>query len=276
MSTTVPRRLEGRVAIVTGAGGGIGGAVAARLAAEGASVVLDDIREERVTAAAEAIRADGGAAIGVVADVSRKDEVDGLFDRAIEEFGSVDILVNNAGRLDTARHFLEVDEEHWDNVQRSNQKSMYLCDFRAAHEMARRGGGAIIHTSSGGATRAHRGNVQYDAAKGAIEAMTRALALDLAPYGIRVNAVAPGAIDIAPPGAMSDEEKSERGAAIPLGRMGVPQDLGGAYAFLASEDAAYVTGQVLVVDGGQIAQLRSPQVEIFAMERYPAIEPIGA
>jgi len=272
MSTTVARRFEGRVAIVTGAGGGIGRAIAARLAAEGASVVADDVAEQRANDTVEQIRAAGGEATAVVADVSDKAQVDALFDRALEQYGSVDVLINNAGRIDFARHFLDVDEAYWDEVQRTNLKSMYLCDHRAAWEMARRGGGAIVHTSSGGATRAHRGNVQYDATKGAIEAMTRALALDLAPYGIRVNGIAPGAIDVSPPGTLSEEQQRERGLGIPLGRLGVPADLAGAYAFLASDDAAYVTGQVFSVDGGMMAQMRAPQVEIFGLDQFPQVE----
>jgi 3-oxoacyl-[acyl-carrier protein] reductase len=139
--------------------------------------------------------------------------------------------------------------------------------------MARRRGGSIVSSSSGGATRAHRGNAAYDAAKGGIEAITRALAVDLAPYGIRVNAVAPGAIDVSPPGTLSDADRRARGASIPLGRMGVASDLAGAYAFLAGPDAAYVTGVVMAVDGGMVSQQRSAEVDIFGLDKYPVIEP---
>jgi NAD(P)-dependent dehydrogenase (short-subunit alcohol dehydrogenase family) len=135
--------------------------------------------------------------------------------------------------------------------------------------MARRNGGSIISMSSGGATRAHRGNVAYDASKGGIEAFTRAAAIDLAPYAIRVNAVAPGSIRTGP---MSDDEGRIRGQTIPLGRIGQPEEISAAVAFLASEDARYITGQTIVVDGGLLSQQRSPQVDIFPLDRYPAVK----
>src|SRR5207248_2086108 len=127
----------------------------------------------------------------------------------------------------------------------------------------------IINMSSGGATRSHRGMAAYDASKGGIEALTRAMALDLAPYGVRVNALVPGSIDTQ---GMGLEVKRERGETIPLRRVGEPEDLAGAAAFLASDDASYVTGHVLVVDGGLLAQQRSPQVDIFPLSRYPKLE----
>jgi 3-oxoacyl-[acyl-carrier protein] reductase len=270
-STEIPRRLAGQVAVVTGAGKGIGSAVAQRLGAEGARVVVDDVNPETAEQTAAAIRDAGGDAIGVVADVSRAEEVDRLFETALEQYGDVTILVNNAGLIDQARHFFDGDEAWWDLVLNTNLKSVYLCVDRAARIMAARDGGAIVSSSSGGATRAHRGNAAYDAAKGGIEAVTRALALDLAPYGIRVNAVAPGAIDVAPPGSVSDEELGARGASIPLQRVGKPEDLAPAYAYLAGPDAAYVTGVVLSVDGGMLAQQRSAEVDIFGLDRYPEI-----
>jgi NAD(P)-dependent dehydrogenase (short-subunit alcohol dehydrogenase family) len=269
---SIPSRLHGQVAVVTGAGGGIGGAVAQRLAAEGASVVVDDLDGERAERTATAIRLDGGAALAVAADVSSSDGVDSLFEAALREFGDVTILVNNAGLINQSRHFFDGDEAWWDLVSRTNLRSVYLCSDRAARIMARRRGGAIVSSSSGGATRAHRGNAAYDAAKGGIEALTRALAVDLAPYKIRVNAVAPGAIDVSPPGTVSDAERVARGASIPLGRVGVPDDLPGAYAFLVSPDAAYVTGVVIAVDGGMVSQQRSAEVDIFGLDKYPAIE----
>jgi NAD(P)-dependent dehydrogenase (short-subunit alcohol dehydrogenase family) len=276
MSAVPDPRLDGAVAIVTGAGRGIGRAIAWRLGAEGARVVVDDIGAEGAERTCAELRADGIEAVPVAADVSVSADVDRLFDVAVDAFGTVDVLVNHAGRIDFARHFLEVDEDWWDLVLTNNLKSVYLCSFRGAWQMARRGGGVIINTSSGGAQRAHRGNAPYDAAKGGIEALTRALALDLAPYGVRVNAVAPGAIDVSPPGALGDDERAARGASIPLGRLGTPDDLTGAVAFLASDDARYVTGQVLAVDGGLLAQQRAPQVDIFGLDRFPQVEPAHA
>src|SRR5437763_16291224 len=135
--------------------------------------------------------------------------------------------------------------------------------------MARRRKGVIINLSSGGASHAHRGNAAYDTAKGGVEALTRAMALDLAPYGIRVNALIPGAIDSQ---GMSPEIKRERGTSIPLGRVGEPEELAGPAAFLASEDASYITGHILAVDGGLLSQQRSPQVDIFPLSRFPKLE----
>jgi len=264
-------RLEGQVAVVTGAGGGIGSAVARRLAAEGAAVVVDDVREDAADAVAARIEQDGGQALAHVADVSRADEVDELFDAALTAFGDVTILVNNAGLIGQTCHLLDSDEAWWDRLLGTNLKSMYLCSVRAARIMAERRGGAIVSSSSGGAVRAHRGEAAYDASKGGIEAATRAFALDLAPYGIRVNAVAPGSIDVAPPGTVPEETLRERGRTVPLGRVGAPDDLAAAYAFLASGEARYITGVVLPVDGGMLAQQRSPQVDIFGLDRYPRV-----
>jgi NAD(P)-dependent dehydrogenase (short-subunit alcohol dehydrogenase family) len=261
-------RFTGRVVLVTGAGHGIGRGVAERFGQEGAHMVVNDVAPT-ADAAARAITAAGGEAIGVVADISRKADVDRLFDTALDRFGDVTVLVNCAGLVNESRHFFEGDEAWWDRVLDVNLKGVYLCSDRAARLMARRTGGSIISMSSGGATKAHRGNVAYDASKGGIEAFTRAAALDLAPYGIRVNAVAPGSILTMP---LSEQEQRERGNTVPLGRLGTPEEIAAAVAFLASDDARYITGHTLVVDGGLLAQQRSPQVDIFPLDRYPAIE----
>ena len=260
-------RFTGMVVLVTGAGHGIGRAVAERFGQEGARVVVNDVAPT-ADSAAQAIAAAGGDAIGVVADVSKKADVDRMYDTALDRFGDVNVLVNCAGLVNESRHFFEGDEAWWDRVLDVNLKGVYLCSDRAARLMARRKGGTIISMSSGGATKAHRGNVAYDASKGGIEAFTRAAALDLAPYGIRVNAVAPGSILTTP---VSEEDQRERGKTIPLGRMGTPQEIAAAATFLASDDARYITGVTLSVDGGLLAQQRSPQVDIFPLERYPAI-----
>jgi NAD(P)-dependent dehydrogenase (short-subunit alcohol dehydrogenase family) len=149
-----------------------------------------------------------------------------------------------------------------------NLKGSFLCGLRAAKLMAERGEGVIINVSSGGATRAHRGNAAYDATKGGIEALTRAMAVDLAPYGVRVNGLIPGSIDAK---GMSPDVKKERGEAIPMGRVGEPEDMTGAAVFLASEDASYVTGQLIAVDGGILAAMRSPAAEIFPLSRFPKL-----
>jgi 3-oxoacyl-[acyl-carrier protein] reductase len=261
-------RLTGKVTIVTGAAKGIGRAIAERYGAEGATVVVSDIDTAGADAVAARIEGAGGKAVAITTDVSRKDSVDALYDEVLQRFGTVDVVVNNAGLTATERHFLEGDEIWWDSIHNVNLKGTFLSALRAAQHMARHGGGAIINVSSGGATRAHRGNAAYDATKGGIEALTRAMAVDLAPYGIRVNALIPGSIDSR---GMTPEVKKERGQAIPMGRVGEPEEMGGAAVFLASDDAGYVTGQMIAVDGGILAAMRSPQVDIFPLSKYPDV-----
>jgi 3-oxoacyl-[acyl-carrier protein] reductase len=262
-------RLAGKVAIVTGSGRGIGRAIALRYAREGAKVVVADIIGENACAVASLIASEGGEAIAVTTDVSQPDQVDALVATCVETFGGLDVMLCNAGKVrDAVKHVLEADIAFFDAVIAANLRGHYLCSVAAAHHMARHGGGVIITTSSGGATRAHRGMTAYDASKGGIEALTRALALDLAPYGIRVACLVPGLIapDDAPPEAL------ERTAAtVPLGRAGASADVAGPAVFLASDDAAYVTGSTVVVDGGVLFQQRSPEIETFPVSRFPTV-----
>jgi NAD(P)-dependent dehydrogenase (short-subunit alcohol dehydrogenase family) len=274
--STQTRRLEGKVAIVTGAAQSIGLAIARRYAEEGAKVVLADINAEKVSEAAQAIAADGHEALGVATDVASSEQVDRLFEQALERFDDVDIMVNNAAyTADAIRHVLKADEAWWDRMIDVNLKGHFLCSVRAARIMAPKRSGVIIGTSSGGATKSHRGMVPYDASKGGIEAMTRALALDLAPYGIRVNTLVPGLIS--PGRELADPEYLARtDATVPLQRAGVPEDLAGPAVFLASDDAAYITGAKIVVDGGVTVQQRSPQIEHFPVSSFPEVPERGA
>jgi NAD(P)-dependent dehydrogenase (short-subunit alcohol dehydrogenase family) len=265
----VQQRFPNKIVLVTGAAHGIGRAIASRFGIEGAKVIINDVNAVGVEATVQQIISNGGLAVPGVADVSNKEQVDRLFDEVLERFGTVDVLVNNAGLIDVERHFLEANEAWWDRVLAVNLKSVFLCSLRAAQVMARRHQGVIINMSSGGASHAHRGMAAYDASKGGIEALTRAMALDLAPYGIRVNALVPGAIDTQ---GISPELKRERGATVPLGRMGEAEELAGPAAFLASDDASYITGHILRVDGGLMSQQRSPQVDIFPLSRFPKLE----
>ncbi|MEU8362462.1 glucose 1-dehydrogenase [Nonomuraea sp. NPDC048882] len=263
-------RLAGRVAIVTGAAHGIGRAIAGGFAAEGAAVVIADLDGAAAEKAAAEVVAAGGTAVGLGADVGRAADVDRLFDATLSAHGALDILVNNAGDVTVQRHFLDSDEEWWDHFLDTNLKSQYLCGRRAAAVMAPRRAGSIINMSSGGATRAHRGMVAYDASKGGVEGLTRSMALDLGPYGIRVNALVPGLIATRP-AHFEPEARRLRDETVPLGRGGVAEDLVGPAVFLAGDESAYVTGATLVVDGGVLVQQRSPQVETFPVGRFPGL-----
>lgn len=264
-------RFTGQVAVVTGSAHGIGEAIARRFAEEGASVVIADLDEATALATAKDIEAGGGTAIGVGVDVGSSSAVEAMVAAAMEAFGKIDILVNNAGDVTISRHFLQTDEAWWDHFLTTNLKSMYLTCRQIAPIMAKNGGGCIINMSSGGATRSHRGMVAYDASKGGVEALTRALALELAPYAIRVNSIVPGLIVTRPEHAepVADERRAQT---VPLGRGGKPADLAGPAAFLASEDAAYMTGSTMVVDGGVLVQQRSPQVETFPVADFPSVD----
>ncbi len=263
---------SGQAVVVTGAARGIGRAIAERFGAAGARVVVNDIDGEGATGTAAAIGDAGGTAISAPADVSSAEEVAGVFAAAVEAFGTVDVLVNNAGLVSPLRHFLEADEEWWRRLIDVNLTGHFLCSHAAARLMAPKGKGVIINMSSGGATRAHRAFTAYDASKGGIEALTRAMALDLGPYGIRVNALMPGAIDTE---GMDEEARRLRGENIPLGRVGEPDDMAGPALFLASDDARYVTGHVLKVDGGMLAQQRSATVDIHPPSLFPDIDSLG-
>jgi 3-oxoacyl-[acyl-carrier protein] reductase len=262
-------KLAGKVAVVTGSGRGIGAAIATRYAQEGAKVVVTDIDGDNADAVAEKIKSAGGEAIAVRTDVSQKDQVDALIAATVNAFGGLHVMLNNAGKVrDAVKHVLEADVEFFDAVIAANLRGHYLCSVAAAHHMARNGGGVIITTSSGGATRAHRGMTAYDASKGGIEALTRALALDLAPYNIRVVGLVPGLIapDDAPQAA-----RDRTAATVPLQRAGRSEDVAGPAVFLASDDAAYVTGSFVTVDGGVLFQQRSPEIETFPVSDFPAV-----
>ena len=257
-------RLDGKVAIVTGGAGGIGRAISERFAAEGARVVVADIDGDRAQEVAGGV-ADG---LGIACDVTDRASCDAVFAATAERLGTVDLLVNNAALTKTERHFLEADDAWWDRIIDVNLNGAYNMAFRAAPLMCRRGSGVIINLSSGGASKAHRGNAAYDAAKGGIEALTRALALDLGYYGVRVCTLVPGSIDTS---GLPEEERIKRGVNVPLARIGTPEDLAGPAVFLASDDAKYVTGSIVFSDGGMLAQQRSATVDIFPLDRFPSL-----
>lgn len=261
-------RLVGKVAIVTGAGKGIGEAIARRYAAEGAKVVVNDVDAGTAEAVAADIVAAGYNAIAGPADISDSAQVEAMFDLTLSTYGTVDVLLNNAGLISPMLHFLEADEAWWRRIIDVNLTGTFLTCHRAAKIMVEAGGGSIINMSSGGATRAHRAFTSYDASKGGIEAFTRALALDLGPYGIRVNALMPGSIDTT---GLSLEDRKLRGENVPMARIGIPEDMAGPAVFLASDDADYVSGDVLKVDGGMLAQQRSATVDIMPPSDFPKL-----
>src|SRR5262245_6167571 len=233
-----------KVAIVTGASRGIGKGIAKRLAADGARVAITARGADALNAVCAEITSAGGVALAQAGDAGSADDVNALFDRVVETWGAVDVLVNNAAWASPNAHFLEMDLEHWETVLRTNLTSVYLHCHRAANLMVDQGlAGSIVNISSFAATRSHRNMAAYDAAKGGMESMTRAMAIDLAPFGIRVNVVGPGAIHTDDELPRDDEAVLRRGKTVPLGRVGYPEDIAGAVAFLASDDAAYITGQ---------------------------------
>ena len=260
--------LNGKVVLVTGAGRGIGRAIAERFADAGSAVAVNDVDGDSAAATAEAITGRGGTAMAAPADVSDSVQVGAMVDGVTTKHGRIDVLVNNAGIVSPTLHFFEATEEWWRRIVDVNLTGHFLVSHPVARIMAKAGGGSIVNMSSGGATRAHRSFTAYDATKGGIEALTRAMALDLGPYNIRVNALVPGAIDTS---GMTADERALRGENVPLGRIGEPLDLAGAALFLASDEAAYITGETLRVDGGMLAQQRSATVDIVPPSTFPAV-----
>jgi len=257
-------RLEGKTAIVTGGANGIGAGCVRRLAAEGSNAVIADIDVAGGESLAAELSAAPGSVVYVESDITQRQAVKALFAASLEAFGAVDILVNNAAFVHKAgviANFLDYSGEAWEKTLAVNLSGLFHCSQTAARLMAQRGqGGVIVNISSGGASRAHRQMFGYDTTKGGIEAATRAMALDLAPLGIRVNTVVPGSIRV-DHGASVGDAPIPPSQVIPLARQGTPEDIAAAVAFLCSDDAAYITGTRIVVDGGMDAQLRSPAVD---------------
>jgi NAD(P)-dependent dehydrogenase (short-subunit alcohol dehydrogenase family) len=248
-------RLEGKVAIVTGAGSsgeimGNGKATAILFAREGAKVLLVDNQEDRVAQTLETITAEGGEASVFVADVSRADDCEAMVNTAVERYGRLDILHNNVG-IGGSGTVLEVSEEDWDRVMSVNLKSMMLTSKFAIPQMiSSGGGGSIVNISSISAIRP-RGLTAYSVSKGGVIALTQAMAIDHAPDGVRVNCIMPGPVYTSMVARnMTDERRETRRQASPLGVEGTAWDIGYAGLFLASEEARWITGVILPVDGG--------------------------
>jgi 3-oxoacyl-[acyl-carrier-protein] reductase (EC 1.1.1.100) len=244
--------LKDRIAVVTGGSRGIGRAIAMTLAAAGATVVVN---YQRNAAAADetvaAITAADGAAISIQADVSVSADVERLFKTVLDQYGTVDILVNNAGiTRDTL--LLRMKEDDFDTVIDTNLRGVYLCTKAALRPMTRARSGRIINIASVVGLIGNAGQSNYAAAKAGIIGFTRAVAREMASRGITVNAVAPGYIETELTAGLGEQVRAAILEAIPLGRLGTPRDVANLVCFLASDAAAYITGQTLTVDGGMV------------------------
>jgi NAD(P)-dependent dehydrogenase (short-subunit alcohol dehydrogenase family) len=253
------QRLKGKVAAVTGAGTGIGSGLALALAAAGADVAIayhhSEAGAREIAAQIEGL---GRRCQVVRADLEQAVAARRFLDTAVEAFGRLDVMVNNSG-VTWPKPFLELDDKTWDRTFAINLRGMYVCTQQAARHMIRLGiRGRVINVSSVHAYAAMPGHAHYEGTKGGITMFTKGVAVDLAPYGITVNAVAPGAIEVEKNlrrGEAWTERRAQIEQRIPLGRVGVPADVAPVVVFLASDEAAYVTGETILVDGGLIARM---------------------
>lgn len=247
-------QLKDKVAIVTGAAQGIGFAIAERFVKEGAKVVLSDIEAGKGKEAADRLELAGGDTAFVACDVGDSGQVTALVDAAVKEYGRLDIMVSNAGTIYTAE-FLELEEENFDKVLRTNLKGAFLTGQAAARQMVRQGGGgAIVNMSSVNAVLAIPNQVPYNVSKGGINQLTHVMALALAPHDIRVNAIGPGTIATEMAQVVLEDEAARKKimSRTPMGRLGEPAEVAAIAVFLASAESSYITGQVIYCDGGRL------------------------
>jgi NAD(P)-dependent dehydrogenase (short-subunit alcohol dehydrogenase family) len=246
--------LDGQAALVTGGGRGIGRSIALELARAGCRVAVNYyVEPERAAATVDELRAVGVDAVAVKGDVGLAPDVHRLVGEVAERFGRLDILVNNAG-TQTWTPFLDVTEEEWDLVIRTNLKGCFLCTQAAARHMRASGGGAVVNIGSGCNKVPFPGLVAYTASRGGIEMLTKVAAVELAPHRIRVNCVAPGAVEVERTRQEREDYAGTFGSLTPLGRVGTPEDIAAAVRFLAGTESSFITGQTLWVDGGLFTQ----------------------
>ena len=252
MHTVGAMRLQGRVAAITGGALGIGRATARLFAAEGATVALGDVEVGAAETVAKEIVNGGGRAIAVGVDVGDAGQVQAFVDRVVAELGRLDIMFANAGIAHSAP-FLEHPEAQWHRVLRVNLTGVFLCCQAAARQMVKQGGGRIITTASINGFRGVENLVGYNAAKAGVIELTKTMAVELARHHIAVNAIAPAQIDTRLTRSLPEEARQRRVERIPMGRFGEADEVARAALFLASDDAGYITGHTLAVDGGYLA-----------------------
>ncbi len=245
-------KLEGRVVLITGGGRGIGRATSLAFAREGADVVVNDLNAETAEAVAAEVRALGRQALAVVADVTKSDQVASMVEQAVEKLGKIDVLVNNAGYFGS-EYFMDTDEELWDRMLSINLKGVFICCKAVLQHMIPLASGRIINISSDAGRAGTSGQGAYSAAKGGVIAFTKTLAREMARYRINVNSIAPGVVDTTLTqtiGARTPRIMEGMAKSIPWRRLAQPEDIAGAVVFLATDDAEYITGQTLSVNGG--------------------------
>jgi NAD(P)-dependent dehydrogenase (short-subunit alcohol dehydrogenase family) len=259
--------LAGKVAVVTGGGTGIGAGICAALAQAGAKVIVSP--HSNVAGAersAEAVRQAGSEALVVACDVRDESQVAALFDAGLDHFGRIDLLVNNAG-ITEPHPLLEMTAAEWDKTLDINLRGMFLCTQRAAREMIKQqSGGRIVNLSSVHGFAAVPNHAHYEASKGGINMFTKACAIELAAHNIQVNAIAPGAIEVERYAAIPGYDREQWGERIPAGRVGWPDDIGPLAAFLCSDGASYITGQIIWIDGGMTSRLGAARAQAAAQQ----------